>query len=349
VTDIPFTAPTPEVYILLATYNGEAFVEEQVASIQNQNYTNWRILARDDGSVDRTREILLRLAKCDARIQMIEDDPQRNLGPRGSFGLLMQRALASGARYACFCDQDDVWHPEKITRELSVATELERRSGKKHPVLVYTDLEVVDRDLQLISRSFYEFQGIRRGRDEPPFSTLLVQNHVVGCTAMMNRALLGIASPIPDTAYMHDWWTALCAGACGSLVFIRQATVRYRQHQANQVGVGGIKRLKQISALGTVFHKMNRIFLYSIAQANPLALRLAEMARGSSLDCAKASQVLADVETWSHLRETKLLRRIGAALRRNMRSQNLPLTLVLYLQLVILPLLTKHSASDDVL
>jgi glycosyltransferase involved in cell wall biosynthesis len=300
------------------------------------------LLVRDDGSTDCTPELLARHARKDQRIEILDNHPALNLGPRGSFGLLIEHARAVGARYACFCDQDDVWHPEKIDWEISAAKELERRQGENHPILVYTDLEIVDRDLGTVNESFYAYQAIKRGADEPPFTTLLAQNHVAGCTVMMNASLLELASPIPEEAYMHDWWVALCARACGSMQFLPQATVKYRQHRGNQVGAGGLRRLRRIGAWRAAFRKMNRIFLQSIAQAGALVVRLQNWGDDSRRDCVEHPQLLGYAVTWSRLRETKLPVRVNSAWSCRLRSHNLPLTALLYLQLLTLSFQKKH-------
>ena len=117
--------------ILMATYNGEAFVEEQVQSIINQTYTDWRLLVHDDGSTDKTMEILHRLAEEDERVVVIEDGVQ-HLGVAKNF---IHLAKQSTAAYCMFCDQDDVWLPNKVEKMVHAIEQY----NQGVPQVVYTN------------------------------------------------------------------------------------------------------------------------------------------------------------------------------------------------------------------
>lgn len=328
--------PPPVVYILLATYNGSAYLEEQVSSILAQTYPHWRLAIRDDCSTDDTAALAAGLAGRDPRIEVVAGAGAGNLGPRGSFGALLEWAAAAGAPYACFCDQDDVWYQDKLAVQLSLLRDWEVRVGTGCPILIYSDLAVVDQGLRPLHDSFYAFQGIRRGTDEPPLPTLLAQNHVVGCTTLMNRALIRLATPIPADVHMHDWWVALCARACGVVVLLPRATVRYRQHADNQVGAGGVRRLRRVGAWAATLRKMNRLFRRSILQARHLGERM--RAPGCRAGCPESDLAwegrLNDVAAWGRLCDMSLIGRLSTAVRWRLRSQNLVLTALLYVQLL---------------
>lgn len=222
----------PEVEILLPTFNGERFLPELLDSLKRQTFRDFRILARDDQSSDGTRA-LLGEARADAEIFLIiVEDDERRLGAAAGFGRLMG---LSTAPHVFFCDQDDWWKPDRIERCVLALRSAEARHGKDAPLLLHTDLEVVDADLSSLSNSFWKYQNLKpelAGRLERN----LVQNGVTGCAAVANRALLDRALPLPEETVMHDWWLALVASAFGRVLHLPEATVLYRQHGENQVG-----------------------------------------------------------------------------------------------------------------
>ncbi len=222
--------------ILLATYNGEAFLEEQLDSIAAQTHGDWRLIARDDGSADRTAEILDAFRARHPDKVVVLQDGDGNLGLVANFSRLMER---SDAPYAAFCDQDDVWMPEKLALCLAKMHELEREQGQEQgaevPLLVFTDLTVVDEELKVIDPSFWHYQGLRPERCDT-LGRLLLHNVVTGCTALLNSALVDRSGPVPDAAKVHDWWVALVAVALGRLGYISRPTVLYRQHGENLIG-----------------------------------------------------------------------------------------------------------------
>jgi hypothetical protein len=221
--------------ILMATYNGDRFLAPQLDSILAQTRPGLRLLIRDDGSTDATCSILAGYAARHPEIVLLEPEgvrPPAPLGPRGSFGVLLEQARAE---YVMFADQDDVWLPGRIDLFLGRMKEAETRWGPGVPVLVHSDLSVVDESLALRSRSFWAYQRLDPLRGKV-LNRLLVQNVVTGCASMFNRSLAALASPIPAEAMMHDWWIALVAAALGRIETIAEPTVLYRQHAANRIG-----------------------------------------------------------------------------------------------------------------
>ena len=220
------------VTILLATYNGEKYLDELMRSLLSQTYPDFTVLARDDGSSDRTPEILARWSAAQpGKINIVSDD-LGNLRFVQNFARLMGLC---DTPYFAFCDQDDVWLPNKIELSINQLRTLEDQFGTETPILVHSDLTVVDGNLNEISPSFFDYTGINianAGR----LDRLLFNNIVSGCSSMGNRALLNVAQPIPDGHLYHDWWLALIATSCGVLHTIAEPTILYRQHDQNQIG-----------------------------------------------------------------------------------------------------------------
>lgn len=219
------------VEILLATYNGEKFVADQIRSILEQTYKNIRLIIRDDASTDTTRAILEFFARqYPEKIVLLPQE--HNLGIRGNFSKLMEHAEAD---YIMFSDQDDLWLPEKVAKTLEKMKKAEAEHGASHPLLVHTDLIVTDKNLITLHQSFWNLSRLRPARCHS-LAQMLVQNNVTGCTMMINRPLLEVAMPIPGTCIMHDWWIALVAAAFGHIDTISESTMLYRQHDNNAIG-----------------------------------------------------------------------------------------------------------------
>jgi glycosyltransferase involved in cell wall biosynthesis len=225
--------------ILLATYNGEAFLSQQLDSLLRQTEQDFCVLVQDDGSTDGTMAILSGyVTKYPNKIRLLSGLPHEK-GPRGNFLSLL---CASQADYVMFCDQDDVWHPDKIALTFHCMREGEREYGASCPLLTHTDLRVVDRELNPIAPSFLQFQKLD---GTPRLPRLLTQNSVTGCTTMLNRALMDLMKNAPAGAMlMHDWWAALCAQAFGHILLAPQATIDYRQHGKNQLGATGFDAVR---------------------------------------------------------------------------------------------------------
>ncbi len=215
------------IVILLSIYNGEKYLKEQFDSLYAQTYKNFKIIAIDDGSQDKSIEILKKY-----EVELIKSD--KNVGAGKSFSILLEFALQkSDANYFMFCDQDDVWYKDKIEKTLQKMKELEL-SYKDKPLLVHTDLTVVDENLKLLHNSYWKYQNIDVTKDN--FQRLLVENVITGCTIMINKNLATLSSPIPKDIIMHDWWLGLVASYFGKIAYIDEPTMKYRQHGFNDTG-----------------------------------------------------------------------------------------------------------------
>lgn len=217
------------VQILLATYNGERYLNELLQSLEGQTYPDWELLIRDDGSRDRTPEIVdLFQRKYPEKVRVI-DSQTKHLGVIGSFSELMS---VSTGDWVLLCDQDDVWIPTKIAEMLSVAEQKKLSSKDLH--LIHSDLFVVDENLNTLGESFFQYQNI--DPKQTNILRLIVQNNVTGCAMMASRGLVKKSLPIPQESCMQDWWMALVAASFGEIHLIEKPLVLYRQHANNDTG-----------------------------------------------------------------------------------------------------------------
>lgn len=219
--------------VLMATYNGARYVEEQIASLAAQDCRDWHLLMRDDGSSDDTPAIARRCAEFHGIAFTVIEDGRRGLGACGAFAALLE---ASKAPYFACCDQDDVWLSSRLRLTLEAVQRAETASGKTAPCLAFCDLVPVDSDLRPLASSFRDYAGMRIPSGRDAWQHLMIENCVTGCASLGNAALRSAASPIPGQAMMHDWWLALVAATQGVMVDVPDRLVLYRQHGGNALG-----------------------------------------------------------------------------------------------------------------
>ena len=216
-----------EVDIILATYNGGKYLDEQLESIFEQDFHNYRILIRDDGSTDGTLDILSKWKGLNPQKIEIIEDGLGNLGPTGNFNQLMS---VSTAPYICFCDQDDKWLPNKLSSQITFIQSLE----EKHPhtgLMIFSDLIMCDDEMNVICPSLIEKD--RLNTKALGAHQLLMQNVPYGCTTLINRKLLAIVSPIDSRALLHDHWIAVVASLLGGLHYQDEVLIYHRIHENN--------------------------------------------------------------------------------------------------------------------
>ncbi len=217
-----------QIAILLATYNGAKYIREQLDSLFQQSCDDFHLYIRDDGSKDDTLKIVEEYRqKFSDRITVLEDS-QKHKGAAKSFMTLLQEADSD---YYMFCDQDDIWLPTKVEKTLARMKEIEGTA----PVLVATDLKVVDEQLSPIKDSFNADLKIDVFRKHPEL--ICVRHVVTGCTMMFNRAAKEASLPMSPRATMHDEWVALSVHFKGGIISILdETTILYRQHTSNTLG-----------------------------------------------------------------------------------------------------------------
>lgn len=251
--------------ILLATYNGEKFLKEQLESLYAQTCTDWTLFVRDDLSTDSTLKILQQYASERGKMQFIENNGVR-LGAMGNFMTLLEEVESD---YYMFMDEDDVWLPRKIENEYQV---IEGTDSTK-PQLVITNIKIVDNMLHTVSESFWH--SIRfTPRLFDSFQYQAYMCYVTGCTMMFNHKAKLVSFPIATYAPMHDWWIAVCVYRNnGKVSFLSEPQMLYRKHGGNvtgdfvasQQGKSITKRVQELICQYTLLKKcgcINNIFGY---------------------------------------------------------------------------------------
>lgn len=230
------SAPSREVDVLMATFNGSAFLDEQIDSILAQRDVRVRLLVRDDGSTDDTIERVRRHALAQPG-RIIEVDGMASagrLGPAANFFALLERARTTmpPAEWIAFADQDDVWFLDKLSRAIS-ALQKSNTERQDAPALYGSATILTDASGRRIGRS-------PRFDRPPAFAHALVQNIAAGNTMVMNIAAADLVLRAGRPALpLHDWWCyQLVTGSGGSMLYDDEPSLLYRQHSTNVLGAG---------------------------------------------------------------------------------------------------------------
>jgi len=231
--------------ILLAAYNGEQYLPQQLDSLLHQTWPNWHLTLSDDGSIDSTPSILKRYAEQYPKHISFVSHGKHFGKARDHFFYLMQQCQEP---YMLFCDQDDVWHPDKVEITMRALLSAEEEYGVDMPLLVFTDQTPVNAELIPIASSLMQLQ--KQDATVIDYRRILLQNIVTGCAMGFNQALAKLALECvePEGVIMHDWWMAAVAARFGRVIYLDQSTMLYRQHGKNSVGaknVGSVKYMME--------------------------------------------------------------------------------------------------------
>ena len=220
-----------KIAVLLSTYNSELYISEQLNSIINQTFKSFTLYIIDDGSSDKTLEIINNYINNHNNIVFL-DKNNKGSKPLKSFIWLLENV---NANYYFFSDHDDIWIEDKIEISLNKIKEIELLYPTK-PVLVHTDLIVVDSNINIIDNSFWKSSNINP-KILNSFNFLAVHNGVVGCTMIFNKLAKLSIKKINKYTLMHDSWITLCIlNQKGIVDYIDKPTVYYRQHENNVIG-----------------------------------------------------------------------------------------------------------------
>jgi glycosyltransferase involved in cell wall biosynthesis len=254
-------ADTPCVTILLCTYNGARFLAAQLASIEQQSHQNWRLIVSDDGSTDATLAIVQHFMQRTGKPVELREGPR--LGPAANF-LALAADPTITSDYFAFCDQDDVWHREKLTRAVEWM-----RSAPPDVAAVY------GARTRLVSAGGKPIGFSRHFRKPPRFANALVQSIAGANTMLFNGATKRLFEESgPLNVVSHDWWAyQLVSGSGGIVHYDPEPPLDYRQHEDNRIGSNRglraqLKRLRMV--LNGGFADWNEVNLAALRSARHL-------------------------------------------------------------------------------
>jgi glycosyltransferase involved in cell wall biosynthesis len=277
------TAPSvagnpPLVSIALCTYNGASYLREQLDSLLAQRDVSFEIVAVDDGSQDQTCAILRDYAASEPRVRYFANEC--NLGPTASFERAM--ALCSG-EFLAPCDQDDIWHPDKLASLLAAIGSCDA---------AYCDSDYVDASGQTVGHRISDAVGMLAGDNPVAF---LFANSVSGHAMVLRRDLFERARPFPAAAY-HDWWLALCAAGRNGIRYLDRPLVRFRRHDSayspmGQSGDGLSRGTTASRAWLEQRHTLTRAYAGSGLRDNDIALAFADALR-EAMDSGRSAVLM---------------------------------------------------------
>jgi len=241
-------AREPKVHILMASFQGERFIKEQLESIKGQSYTNWILHISDDGSTDKTLDMVKEFVGYYGLVGQVNlhRGPQKGATQNFLYLVALMRSFVEkenkDALFA-FCDQDDVWLEDKIQRAVNFHLKERQKTNEAldRPLLYASLRQWVREDLHTIAQPKCVVKGLS-------FKNAIVQNSLSGNTMVWNVALLNIIQKVrPDHAVWHDWTAYQLATGCGGRAYLDATiTLKYRQHGHNVIGVN------QLTALGLI-------------------------------------------------------------------------------------------------
>lgn len=224
-----------KVDIILATYNGEKYLEEQINSILSQTYADFQLIISDDCSTDDTVKIIKKIK--DKRIKLYNQ--KENLGFNKNFEFLCSKATSE---YVMIADQDDVWMKDKVAKML-------KKIEEEEAALVYCDMKVVDANLNSIYSSFHEHtKKSKQCQKYNDFELLKIENVISGSSVIAKLEVVKKAMPfICNKAIIYDYWLSLIASQYGRICYLDETLQLYRQHESNSVGAGNNKKILEFN------------------------------------------------------------------------------------------------------
>lgn len=209
--------------ILMATYNGEKYLVEQLDSIINQTYRNWNLLIRDDNSTDKTLEIIQNYHKKDKRIKILKDN-KGNLGIVRNFEELLKN---SESEFIMFSDQDDIWVENKLDMYLKMIEKIKNKG-----FMIHSDAILFDKNKSnILKETFISKKAINKGLENVFFNYF-----VQGATILISKEIKNFILPFPKEVYLHDRYIHLISELFFERIFVNKALIYYRQHGDNQIG-----------------------------------------------------------------------------------------------------------------
>lgn len=301
----------------MCTYNGEKYITEQIESILHNSIADWRLYISDDGSTDRTYEFASKYAK--EYPQKIVLTTHTNSADPSIHFLEKVRDISVRMQpddFIMLCDQDDVWYNNKIKLTLKYMDYLIMKYSNQIPLLVCTDVEVVNENKEQLAKSFRRM--IHYSIKKLDVAHLLMEHKVQGCTIMINKILADKIRNLPQVATKHDMWLEMIAVTMGKIDYVDEPTMAYRRH-AEQYTAGEMRFWKMV--LEQIKHlKVQKYMVYDLAPQTKEFLRIYGEELGC--ECRKLVETFATLEQqgfWQkriniiryHMWKTGVIRNIG--------------------------------------
>ena len=220
--------------IVMATYNGEKYIEKQIDTILENMNNSDELIISDDFSTDNTRNIINKYIEKDSRIKLI-DGPKK--GVKQNFANGIKEAKG---RYIFLSDQDDIWKDDKINKVLECFE-------KEKCVVVVHDAQVINENEEDIISSFFEHRKSGSG-----IIKNIWKNTYIGCCMAFKSSIKEKILPIPNNIEMHDQWIGIIGEKEGKSFFLKEKLINYRRHSGN---------VSQMKHYGIIKMIRNRIFL----------------------------------------------------------------------------------------
>ena len=232
--------------VLMSTYNGERYIREQIDSLLNQTCKDWKLYIRDDGSTDGTTSIVKEYEIDYPNKIVLLGDELGNLGPGSSFMQLLSSVCSD---YYMFCDQDDVWLPDKIEKTYLKLISMESNHIDK-AIIVFTNLYIVDQSLNILSNSYWKSCHRNPENAFDLYGLIVYGSPSIGCTMMLNNMAKSLLFPYKNWK-LHDYWTILIISYLGRVAYVNEPLIYYRQHDNNASGFqdGGYSVRQMMEAL----------------------------------------------------------------------------------------------------
>ncbi|MXV51708.1 glycosyltransferase [Pedobacter sp. HMF7647] len=246
----------PNISVALAVYNGEPFLVELLDSLNRQILKPCELIIIDDASTDKSLEIIQQIALDDISVKVIQNDV--NLGPVKTFKKLLNNCRGE---FIAFCDQDDIWMPNKLLRCYEELIKL----PSTRPSLVFSDLKVINDFGNITEQSFWK--RLRLKPEKSSFKDVLIINVVTGCATMINGRMSDELKVMPDKVIMHDHWLALIGYSFGTHKIIREQTIFYREHEKSVTSKSSKSFLQRIKINFTHFFVDKRYLQANLEQA----------------------------------------------------------------------------------
>ena len=223
------------VSVAMATYNGEKYIKEQIESILLNLEDNDELVISDDGSTDKTIEIINAIA--DSRIKLL-------CGPKQGLIKNFENAIVNcSGDYIFLSDQDDIWEPNKVSKVL------EYFIMKNCDCIIHDCIIINSDDSQIINNSFFNYRHSRKG-----FFSNIIKNSYIGCCMAFKKELLKKILPFPKNIAMHDQWIGLISNKYGKNYFLSDKLIRYRRHENNKTN------MKHLKCKFMIKNRLNMIF-----------------------------------------------------------------------------------------